>query len=215
MAAGFFSTQAIQSAKGELIERDAFLHHYQNLTPMKFSHIHELKSRNESKILVFQMETTDPSFSAFLVTDSECSKGQAECLLFGFGAHSNKKIALEKSIQEYSAILLQHQKRPERCRWLSENPEKIPTLMDRHNVAARDDRNKERFKSICELSRPQEHNVERPVIDPSKWIIHKFKTPISMFQYAQANHPELLKMKFGIPEPDSDSGDKPLFHPFW
>lgn len=205
IAGGLFESQAIIRAKAELLERDSFFYHYRNKVP--FYDTFTL-FKDGIELCIFQLQSSDPHFYSYLATDKDCTLGKSSCLLFGTSAHPDKNVAIEKAIQEYSAIRLNHILQPERCESLFKNPDKIATIMDKHHIASRDPRNLNRFQNLCQTSK---NMGNRKQIDPKNWETQKLKSPFRLLKFIRVDHPDLIKMTFGIPEPGEDK----LFHPFW
>lgn len=203
IAGSFFMSRSISRAKCELLERDAFFFHYRNRLPFSA----EPRELSEKGLLAYELSTADPTLRTFLVTDRMCASGQSECLLFGCATNEAAETAIEKAIQEYSAIYLNHQRHPDRCKLLANSSEKIPVIMDRHHAASRDPRNIERFRSLC--------SNRGSVLSPRKldglWEIQTLPSPIRALAFARVSHPSLIKLTFDIPEAD----EKDLLHPFW
>lgn len=209
MAAGLFASQAEVRARGELLERDAFLFHYRSGRPFR-------RREDSSDLLVFEMDSASDEFHAILVTDLRSAEGSAPCLLFGTSAHPDMEIALEKAAQEYSAIRLNHRLHPNRCSSWEVSPDQVPTVMDLHHVASRDIRNIERFKSLCGYGSadvPISDNGREP-LNKAGWKISVLSSPIRTLSFVRAEHPDLIRMTFGLPEA-SGPGEPPLYHPFW
>lgn len=214
MAGGLFRSQAVERAKNELLERDAFLFHYGSQIPFEFVGA-------EEGFFYFKMIVADPAVSGFFVTDSACVFEKAECLLFGTGAHRDSAIALEKAKQEYASLFLNHKRQPERCKWLAENANQVNSVMDQHHLASRDPRNIKKMGSLCRNYCHNVHNQKETSkksirnFQPQRWRIEDLNSPICMMKFVRADHPDLIKMMFGIPEKLDATHTPILLHPFW
>lgn len=201
MAAGFLSESSILRAKSELIERDAFVYHYRNEIPFTS------KASLDNGLQSFNMATADQNFPTFLVTDEATVAGKAKCLQFGCGtSFKNTQDAEYKAIQEFLNIFLNHKNFPDQCENWWTHPEEIPTKMDFHHIQSRDKRNLDRFNTLFDTKAHL-----RSEIDQTKWVVNEVQSPAKFFKVYKASHPDLLKLEFGIPEPNTLD----LFHPFW
>ena len=203
IAAGLLTSQAIVRAKSELIERDAFLYHYRNAIP--FTAVKEIDDNDG--LLAFQMQSAEKNYYSYLVTDVKCSTGASECLLFGTGCHPSEKIAIEKAVQEYVSIALNHELKPEWCNGNSNEQLQHKSLTDRHHFASRDFRNIERFRLLCLVREPA---GPRPNVGDD-WKITRLSSPLRFFNFVYVQNESLISMTFG--EFERIEGD--LLHPFW
>lgn len=211
IASGLFRSQARIRAQGELIERDAFFHHYRCRIPFLSSNRISPAGTDLPELLAFEMSSADSAFTAVLVTDAPTASGETRCLTFGTAAHPDPRIALEKATQEFAAIYLNHRLHPERCEKWEASASEVPTIMDFHHVASRDQRNILRFRDLC-ASASKSQRMSR--LDQSRWELKDLSSPVRGYAYIRASHPDLTPMTFGTPEPDS-SPENPLYHPFW
>ncbi len=210
MAAGLLFFQAVDRAKAELIERDAFLHHYRNEVPFLGRRpLQRAKSRSFIAPVAFRMATAHPDWHSFLVTDDLCATGQRTCLLFGTAADRNEKLALQRAHDEYQVIAHVHNIRPSRCAELAGDSSSSSSA-DRHHLSSRDSRNLERFRTLCSPMRATKGG--RQSIH-NQWEIERLQSPIETMVYARVRHRELTPLVFDIPE--AVAGNTPLYHPFW
>ncbi len=203
LAAGLLFSPAVDRAKAELIERDAFLFHYRQVLPFL-----ERRALSNSNV-AYRMATALPDWHGFLVTDGACASGKNPCLLFGTAADRSEKLALQRAHHEYQTIARVHALRPTRCAELADSPS-VDAAPDRHHLASRDPRNRERFQTLCaSLGSTHSH---RPPLHGS-WEIESVPSPIRSLVYARAKHSQLTPLVFD--QPEDPTGDRPLFHPFW
>lgn len=201
MAAGILTENTILRAKSELIERDAFIYHYRNRLPFLS------KNPIGNDLHSFELASADNNFPTYFVTNTATTLGNADCLQFGCGtSYKNATDAIQKASQEFININLNHLNFPNQCSEWSNHSEKIPTIMDFHHVKSRDRRNIDIFNSLFKVN-----FHTRDQIDHSKWLVTEVPSPSIFFKVFKVTHPELQKLDFGIPEPNSND----LFHPFW
>lgn len=208
LAGGFLFKKSKERAYGEILERDAFFHHYRSGVPFLDSVPDQFR--------VFLLDSRDPKFKVVLVTDSASIRGELGCLVFGLGTAIDLTEAVKKARYEYLTLRRLHQIRPDRCRKLATlSPERL-SMADRHHIASRDQRNLDRFRHLCEGF----SDVRRLPIDPAKLSIKRHNSPIFGFKYAEVSHPDLIPMEMGVSEIwtgnlSSHPTPKPLLHPLW
>jgi hypothetical protein len=155
------------------------------------------------------MWSADPYFHSFFVTNTDATRGTAECLLFGTGTHPDATVAKEKAINEYLVMLSNHLLLPNRCADLASHPERINKLPDFHHANSRDPRNLARIRDLCVSSagaRPRN-------LTPIDWEVEDLVSPIRFFKFIELRSQKLIPMEFGVPEPNSNT--PPLYHPYW
>lgn len=213
IAGGLSKSGAIQRAKSELIERDAFLYHYRSGAP--FSTCQKLTE----DIVAFDMEVpVNESLTAILVTDEASARGANRCLWFGTSAARSRTVAIEKALQEYLSIRANHlalnpngKSKRQRCFAEASQPH---SDLDQHHAASSDPRNLKRFVELCAGMDSVLPPLRRNPLDQSRWEIQSLTSPILGLKFARAIHPDLIPMEFGIPESWA-STTPPLLHPFW
>jgi hypothetical protein len=212
IAGGIFRRQASFRAKAELIERDSFLFHYRNRHPFARK-IKEVRQTVDAPgIVVFEMDSSDPKFTSVFATNTMCAMQGADCLLMGLGAHSDPNVAIQKAIQEYSIMAMDHVRRPGWCARLSQDSSLSNRLPDFHHAQSRDSRNLERIKSICAIDGRQ----TRRVLPKIFWNERQLPSPIRFVHYVAVSSPDLMSLDFGAPEPrEIWESERPLYHPVW
>lgn len=201
MAAGIIAENSILRAKSELIERDAFIYHYRNRIPFVS------RKRIDDDLHSFELASADKDFPTYFVTNTSTTNGASKCLQFGCGtSFQNSNDAIQKAVQEFVNIHINHHNFPNQCLEWWNHPELIPTKMDFHHVQSRDQRNLDIFKLLFNTQ-----STSRPQIDRTKWIIEELPSPAKFFKVFKVAHPDLQILKFGQPEPNTAD----LYHPFW
>ena len=210
IAGGLQSKNALIRAQAELIERDSFFEHYRNMIP--FLSKQKVSFCDSSNIYAFEMLAKEKNFKSYIVTDEDSIQGTSECLLFGTSSHPDKDVAIEKAYNEYVAISLNHKKFPDRCKHLEKNKETIEKLTDLHHIYSRDERNKQIFQKLCQVSKKKSSYSHKNL----SWEIESLESPLKLFKYYRVISKNLIKIQFGKPEHFSFTLNQlPLYHPFW
>ncbi len=189
LAGGLFYKTAIQRAKEELFERDAFFFHYRSLTPF-------VEVREDGPLYLVQLTSAIPNLHIVMAFNKDYFTGGY--LNFGMGCSYAKEEAIQKAIAEYNVLDLNHKIFPN---WFKNSKSTI----DLHHQASIDPRNVEKIKK---LMMPKKDQAQRE-IEIDQWKIIKIKSPIRFFKYIQVKHPKLIQIEFGKEEADG------VLHPFW
>lgn len=202
VAGGLILNNCIDRAKAELIERDAFLYHYRNLIPFRKS---DSKTVDEMR---FELNSVDPSFSVNLVMNREYLEKKDSCLILGVAGNKDALCSSERAYCEYSSMYLNH-KEFINCSNLRPVLEKSAKV-DFHHHHSKSWENKTIFKKLC----LEESSFEKRSYDDRLWKIEELNSPLLFFKYVRAEHPELIKLEFGLPElfPQFENL---VYHPFW
>lgn len=201
-ASGVIKKRVQLRAKAEIIERDAFLFHYQEKTPWSLH-------KTEGNIILYKLNSAESKFITFLATDTATSNGLENCLIFGCGTDlkENEKNAEFKAVSEYNSLKQNHLKNPNFCELASLSKKEDYTTVDQHHLASRDKRNILIFKDLCSSNNINFKNNKNNLV----WEIMEHKSILKGFHVQQAKCSSLRVLQFGKPEPDSEN----LFHPFW
>lgn len=209
IAGGFIKNEAINRAKSELLEHDAFLYHYRNKVPFTLKR----KIKNHlTEILIYQLLTKSSKHTTILATDPKSISDKSSCIMFSTATHENEDFAIEKAISQYCQIYLNHSKWPTQCQDMSTGKTKPRNITDIHHISSRDHRNKEIFKVLCPLDGST--NYSPYIKDKLNWIASKEESPMLFFKYYKLMESNLIPMNHGTPEKEYDNL-KPLYHPFW
>lgn len=202
LAGGLLRANAIQRAKAELLERDAFLNHYRNLIPFK-------QSKAEGDRIICELASSDPEFKVFLIVNADYLSSDDTCLIFGMGCDLTIPEAKSKALREYTSMVLSH-KVVGGCGTEFMERRGIHRKTDFHHSQSRSVENKHIFKIICNGSASSEIKH----FDHEKWTITKFRSPLRFFSFFKACHPDLTEMDFGIEEKFKQFNNL-VYHPFW
>lgn len=214
MAGGLMLRSAMERAKAELIERDAFLFHYRQGVPLKGPEIWPETIRGASsrgRVLVFEMSSAVHGTHCVMATDEASVSGDEGCLWFGLAAHPDREAASWKAMGEYACMNLDHAMRPGWCAGVFAGTQPASRLPDLHHAASRDPRNRRRFHDLCGGAEAEPHRRNDRSI---KWSQSEILSPLRYFRYALASSPALHALEFGRSEP-VPAGEPPLFHPVW
>ncbi len=189
LAGGLFLNTAIQRAKEELLERDAFFYHYRSSSP--FINVSKKKS-----LYIAKLNSNDSKNNVVLAFNQDYLKGNF--FKFGMGSSRDLSSAQKKAIAEQKVLELNHQKYPD---WFKKSG--LP--IDQHHLESNDHRNILKIKNLLKSSDVSKVRI----FNNSKWVINEIDSPIKFLKYAYLDHPELLKIEFGKREEDG------VLHPFW
>lgn len=214
MAGGLLLGAAIERARSELIERDAFLHHYRGGIPLQgaeFIIAREGVPPGRGEIMVFLMSPAVPGVRCVLVTDELSVMGAEGCIWFGLGSHPDFAVAVQKALGEYASMMLDHELRPGWCARVFDGIEPASCLPDLHHAASHDPRNRRRFREICGSGKRQPGPRPMGVVH---WLEREVPSPVRYFRFVHSVAEGLIPLEFGIPEsiPENES---PLLHPIW
>lgn len=206
LAGGLVKSSMIDRAKGELLERDAFLFHYRTGKPFMRELLEEDVDLKSDRVITYEMASASPRYFTTLSIMESSLSGVADCLIFSLGSGLTLMQARRKSVEECSAFFLRHRLDPNWCSSLSGQ---TSDLADRHHYQSKDLRNMLKMKSLCSNVEP----IRRALIEEEAWQVENIPSPLRLFKYVYVRHPELIKIEFGKPESNVDG--EPLYHPFW
>ena len=201
LAGGFISSAALIRARNELLERDAFLHHYRNREPMK-KVVHQFELAGAE---IYEMNCADSTVRTYMAL----SVDRSGCLKFGLGASSNSKIALTRAVEELRVVELDHLLRPDNCSqvYRAEKPPK--NLADFHHSQSRDPRNKLIFDEITKCTKDFRSRTKS-----IEFTVKKYSSSLRFIKYIHLTSSSLELLRFGEPEPFT-SASPPIYHPLW
>lgn len=189
VAGGLFYRTALERAKEELLERDAFLFHYRTGTPFR-------KVERQGDLILAELISSDEAKKIIMAFNQDYFEGSY--LKFGMGCSDNFGEAVVKAISEYKVLELNHAIFP---KWFEHSINQY----DLHHKASLDKRNVDKLRKNLE---PNNVKVSRK-IDPRLWIVTTLESPIRFIRYVYVEHPDLIKIEFGKMEADG------TYHPFW
>jgi hypothetical protein len=207
VAGGLIVGNAVERAKAELMERDAFLFHYRNQVPFV------KREPVGAGAWLFELSSPQDGVHCFIALDRACVEGIAECILMGLGCHGDRGAAVEKALGELACMVLDHSMRPGWCRAVYSGASSPARLTDMHHAASRDPRNMERFRALCATG-PSEALRGRGNL-AGNWRVECLTSPLRYFKYVRVSHADLAVLEFGKPEPSASPEEAPLFHPVW
>jgi hypothetical protein len=207
VAGGLVLANAVDRAKAELTERDAFLFHYRGQVPFV------RRESAGSGACLFEMFSPLTGAYCFIALDQAFVDGAADCILMGLGCHFDRATAGEKALGELSGMVLDHSLRPDWCREVYAGTVKPARLTDLHHSYSRDPRNIERIRALCRPGAPEALSGRGALLD--EWRIERLESPLRYFKYVRVSHPGLALLDFGKPEAAASPEEAPLYHPVW
>lgn len=214
MAGGLLLHSAIERARAELLERDAFLFHYRKGVPFRSSEIWREGipgASGRGRIMVFELSSAVGGLRCVLATDEASIGGDEGCLWFGLAAHPDREAAARKAVGEYACMNLDHALRPGWCADVFAGTRPASRLPDLHHAASRDPRNRRRFHDLCGVGESESRFRQGVSIE---WSQAEVPSPLRYFRYARASSPLLDILEFGVSE-SVPAGEPPLLHPVW
>jgi hypothetical protein len=174
-----------ERVKTELVERDAFLFHYQNQIPFRPISTKEGESSTRP-IHFFALETIDETYHSVFAIGPLHTSTKGENVVRGMGTHPLQNLACQKALEAIQE---------------TEYEERIQALCYPQNFT----------KSNSENVRKSEAQAEKLLqgrriskLFPYAWDIETYHSPIRFFQYSKVTHPEISSVKF-IPHHPSPS----------
>lgn len=191
LAGGLFKKTALERAKCELIERDAFLFHFCNGIPFI-----ELPYQDR-EIVLYQLLSATPKRNVILATLKQNQEGKADCVQLGLGCSQDIQIAINKSLSELERLRYQHLYHLDFCED-SHQSNRPKNNTDFHHQQSRNQHLISYFSFLCQTSQSSIHN--RPVINEAEWKYETVKGPFHLIKYFKVTHPHLEAISWGRPE---------------
>lgn len=207
VAGGLVVENAVQRAKAELMERDAFLFHYRNRVPFV------KREPVGTRAFLFEMSSPQDGVHCLIALDGACVDGTAHCILMGLGCHGDREAAAEKALGELACMVLDHSMRPDWCRDVYSGALSPARLTDMHHAASRDPRNMERIRALCAAGFSEALRGRGKLAE--NWRVERLASPLRYFKYVRVSHADLAVLEFGKPESAAFPEEAPLFHPVW
>jgi ribosomal protein S12 methylthiotransferase accessory factor YcaO len=205
IASGLLFSNAVERAKCESLERDAFLWHFRNQVPLVDAVTHS-KFQDET-IVLGQLQSADPNRPAFLATTNSVATGTFPCVIFGMGCALDPQIARQRAIEELLPQLSAHIEESNHCARPRYSEAKSGPFF--HHFESRNSEVRVRFANLFRTGRPP---IRKP-LNSGLWRIQRLSPELRFFKVAHATHPDLIPLEFGKPEPDSK--ERPFYHPIF
>jgi hypothetical protein len=199
VAGGLMKSEAIERAKAESLERDAFLYHYANAIPFLD------RNKDDSGVWLYKMAAADSKVHTYIATDSIENFAATGCLRIGMGASVDMKEAKMKAVVEFANSRRLHNNHPD---WCEEQYEKSDSIMNFHHTRSRESNIKKHFKCLLEVN---SHIRPQSKID---WNITELKSPLRGVSFVRLFSNQLRDLTFGT-KMEIKGWNEDLYHPIW